>query len=105
MQFVAIAFICLAVAGLVARHTASAAKAARIVLLAALAIGLLDGLGFLFVEFHSNHGDYFDARGALDTTLALKMFALAALPAAFLSFVLAFFAWLAFRPVFGCKRD
>ena len=106
MQFLIIACICIGVAVLVARRQATFGKAARMLLLAALAIGLLDGLGFMYVEFHYSHGDYFDPRtGALDTVLALKMFALAALPAAVLSFVLALFAWLVFRPIFGRKPD
>ena len=102
MQFIVIALICIGAAILVARRHASFGKAAQLLLLLALAIGLLDGLGFMYVEFHNSHGDYFNPRtGALDTVLALKMFALAALPAAILSFLLALFAWLVFRPIFG----
>jgi len=102
MQFIVIALICIGAAILVARRHASFGKAARLLLLVALAIGLLDGLGFMYVEFHNSHGDYFNPRtGALDTVLALKMFALAALPAIILSFLLALFAWLVFRPIFG----
>lgn len=102
MQFIVIALICIGAAILVVRRHTALAKAARLLLLAATAIGLLDGLGFMYVEFHNNHGSYFNPRtGALDTALALKMFALAALPAAILSFVLALFAWLVFRPIFG----
>jgi hypothetical protein len=106
MQFIFIAFICIGAAILAARRHASFGKAARMLLLVAPAIGLLDGLGFMYVEFHNSHGDYFNPHtGALDTALAFKMFALAVLPAAVLSFVLALFAWLVFRPIFGRKPD
>jgi hypothetical protein len=101
MQFLIIAFLCIAMAGLIARRGLPLRRAALLLLLAALVIGLLDGLGFLYVEFHANHGDYFDARERLDVVLALQMFALAAVPAALLSFALSFFAWLVFRPIFG----
>jgi hypothetical protein len=101
MQFIIIALVCIAAAALVARRCVPTPKAALILLVAALVIGLADGLGFLYVEFHTSHGDYFDARGALDIALALKMFVLAAVPAAILSFALSFFAWLVFRPIFG----
>jgi hypothetical protein len=104
MQFVVIAFLCIVIAFAMVRLNAPFRRSLLFLVLAALAVGLLDGLGFMYVEFHDNHGDYFDPHsGAFDIGLALKMFLVVAAPAALLAFGLSFIAWLVFRPIFGRK--
>ena len=108
MQFVVIAFLCIVIAFAMVRLNAPFRRSLLFLVLAALAVGLLDGLldglGFMYVEFHDNHGDYFDPHnGAFDISLALKMFLVVAAPAALLAFGLSFIAWLVFRPIFGRK--
>ena len=70
--------------------------------LAALAVGVLDGLGFAILAYR--HGQAANPQaGRFDSVFALKLFAFAAVPAALLAFVLSVFAWLVFRPIFGRK--
>jgi hypothetical protein len=104
MAIIVIAFICIGVAIWVARLNLPLRRSSAMLLCAALAIGLLDGLGFTYVAFQNEHTGFIDPRtGAFDSIYALKMFALGAVPAAVIAFTLAFFGWLVFRPIFGRK--
>ena len=70
-------------------------------LMVALAIGLVDGLGFLFVEFrNNNHSEYYNRlTGAVDVAFALKMFAVITVPVIALALVLELVAYLISRLV------
>ena len=104
MAIVVIAFVCMGVAIWVARLSLPLRRSMLLLLLAALAIAVLDVLGFVLVAYQHNHAALIDQQtGAFDSVFALKMFAFAAVPAALLAFVLAVFAWLVFRPIFGRK--
>ena len=104
MAIVVIAFVCIGVAIWVARLSLPLRRSLLLLLLAALAIAVLDGLGFTWVAWHNDRAALIDQQtGAFDTVLALKLFAFAAVPAAAIAFVLAVFAWLVFRPIFGRK--
>ena len=101
MAIVVIAFVCIGVAIWVARLSLPFRRSMQLILLAALAIAVLDGLGFVLVAYQHDHADLINPQsGAFDSVFALKMFAFAAVPAALLAFVLTVFAWLVFRPIF-----
>lgn len=104
MAIVVIAFVCIGVAIWVARLSLPLRRSLLLLLLAALAIAVLDGLGFAWVAWRNDHAAFTNQQtGTFDTVLALKLFAFAAVPAASVAFVLAVFAWLVFRSIFGRK--
>jgi len=104
MAIVVIAFACIGVAIWVARLSLPLRRSMLLLLLAALAIGVLDGLGFVWLAWRHDPANTANPQtGAFDSILALQMFALAALPAALLALVLSVFAWLVFRPTFRRK--
>jgi len=90
----------------VARLSLPLRRSMLLLLLAALAIAVLDGLGFVWVAWQHDHAALTSQQtGAFDSIFALKMFAFAALPAALVAFVLGSFAWLVFRPIFARKAS
>jgi len=104
MAVVIIAFLCVGVAIWLARLSLPFRRAVPLFLFAALAIAMLDGLGFAFIAWQHDHAAFRNPQtGAFDSVFALKLFAFAAVPAALLAFVLCVFAWLVFRPIFGRK--
>ena len=104
MAIVVIAFVCMGVAIWVTRLSLPFRRSMQLLLLAALAIAVLDGLGFVLVAYQRDHAALTHPQtGSFDSVFALKMFAFAAVPAALLAFMLAVFAWLVFRPIFGRK--
>ena len=104
MAIVVIAFVCIGVAIWVARLSLPFRRSMQLLSLAALAIAVLDGLGFVLVAYQHDPASLTNPQtGSFDSVFALKMFAFAAVPAALLAFVLAVFAWLVFRPIFGRK--
>lgn len=106
MAVIIIAFVCIGVAIWVARLSLPFRRSVLMLLCAALAIGVLDGLGFVTLAFQNDHAAYVNPQtGAFDSIFALKMFAFAAVPATALALVLAFVAWLVARPIFGRRNS
>jgi hypothetical protein len=67
----------------------------RVIFTGAALVGLLNGAGFLYVEFQNNNqSEYFDTvTGRVDLPYAAMMFAVAAIPAFLFALLLGFVAF------------